>query len=164
LTRRIGLLFGVLLSALFVIAGVLWSDADRNACMDWDGGLHVGYDDDARPISTTWTAFVKLLPQVIHGALQEPSTALIVLLICLAPFAFIALGALFAQPRSIGSLWIGLGLTVLAIGLMLSNPSIFHDCDRKMSGAIFVVVLLGLPVGFFGFAAGLVAGRFALHR
>lgn len=164
MTRRIGLLAGVLLAALFVSAGALWSDADRNACMDWDGGLHVGYDDDARPVWTTWTAFLRMLSFTISEAVREPSSAYIMLGISLLPFTFIAVGAILARQTTINALWIGLGLTVLVMGLVLSQPSIFHDCDRKMSGAIFAVLLLGLPVGFFCMAAGLSLDRFAFRR
>ena len=85
------------------------SEADAQACLNWDEGLHAGYDDKARPLSTTWEAFTRLLLQDLGDA----STVLIYLAACAAPFLPLGLGTPFAPERAVGGSWIGLGILVL---------------------------------------------------
>ena len=93
---RAPLLMAALAASLSVASLILLGDADARACMDWDGGRYVGYDDANRPFSTTWEVF----RGKIMRDLQHPRAALMLLLVCFLPFLPSAVAALVAPSRA----------------------------------------------------------------
>ena len=148
---RVPLFMAALAASLPVASLMLLGDADARACMEWEGGRYVGHDDAARPFSTTWVVFRGMVVRDLRDARGTP----MLLLVCVLPFLPSAVAALVAPARAIHGVWLGLGLAVVVALLVLGDPGRHHDCDRKGSEMIFVVLLLGPVVGLICTTVGL---------
>ena len=149
--KRGPLLVAALAPSLPVALLILLGDADARACMDWERERFVGHDDAARPFSTTWVVFRGMVVR----DLQDPRGMLTLLPVCVLPFLPSAVSALVAPARALREVWLGLGLAAVVALLVLGDPGRHHDCDRKGSEMIFVVLLLGPVVGLICTTVGL---------